>query len=75
MARAACSAALNLDLRRTCCPKTAYFLEGGPEEPIEFTPKAGSTGTIRGRSDLEKLSEQSGSFLLGQSKAMHRWKS
>ena len=47
-------------------PKTAYFVEGAPEGTIDFTPRSGSTGTFRDRSDLEKLSDRGGAFLLGQ---------
>ena len=47
-------------------PKSAYYVEGAPAAGIDFTPKSGSTGTVRAKSDLEKLSDQSGAFLLGQ---------
>ena len=49
-------------------PKTAYYVEGAPEGGIDFTPRSGSTGTVRARGDLEKLSDQSGAFLLGELK-------
>ena len=47
-------------------PKTAYFVDGAPEDEIDFTPPGGSTATVTGRSELEKLSDQNGVFLLGE---------
>lgn len=47
-------------------PKTAYFIDGAPVEAIDFTPKSGTTGTVRDRGDLEKLSDPGGAFLLGE---------
>jgi hypothetical protein len=44
-------------------PKTAYYLEGLPEEKIEFTPQAGATSIINSKSDLEKLSAPQETFL------------
>ena len=58
---------LNLNPPRLL-PKTAYSVDGAPEGGIVFTPPSGSTGTVRARGDLEKLSEKSGAFLLSQLK-------
>jgi hypothetical protein len=45
-------------------PKTAYYLEGAPDEAIDFTPPAGATAVIvNGKDELEKLSEREGTFL------------
>ncbi len=58
---------LNLNPPRLL-PKTAYSVDGAPEGGIDFTPPVGSTGTVRARGDLEKLSDKSGAFLLSQLK-------
>lgn len=47
-------------------PKTAYHVEGVPEEGVDFTPKAGSTETINSPADLAKLADPQGAFLLGR---------
>jgi hypothetical protein len=47
-------------------PKTAYYVDGAPERAVDFKPQTGSTGTVRSQGDLNKLSDQSGAFLLGQ---------
>jgi hypothetical protein len=44
-------------------PKTAYYLDGIPDEKIEFTPQAGATNVINSRSDLKKLSDPRETFL------------
>ncbi len=44
-------------------PKTAYYLDGIPEETIEFTPQAGATHIISGKGELEKLSDPKAMFL------------
>jgi hypothetical protein len=53
---------LNLD-RPEKLPKTAYYLDGIPDEKNEFTPSAGSTQIINSKSDLEKLSDLKAPFL------------
>lgn len=46
-------------------PKTAYYLDGLPEDPVEFQPLAGDTVTVRGGKELEKLSDpRDSSYLL-----------
>lgn len=49
-------------------PKSAYYIEGAPEGGIDFKPKSGSSGTVRGKADLEKLSDEKGAFLAGELK-------
>jgi hypothetical protein len=44
-------------------PKTAYYLDGIPEETIEFTPQPGATHVINGKGELEKLSDPGATFL------------
>ena len=44
-------------------PKTAYFLDGLPDEEIAFTPQAGVINTINSKDELEKLSDPKGTFL------------
>ncbi len=44
-------------------PKTAYFVEGAPEE-IDYRPPSGTTGLLRDGSDLEQLNDPLGAFLL-----------
>ena len=44
-------------------PKTAYYVDGAPEGTIDFTPKRGTVGTVQGQGNLEKLEDQSCSFL------------
>lgn len=44
-------------------PKTAYFLEGLPEERIDFKPPAGAGHAIHNPSDLQKLSDPRETFL------------
>jgi Peptidase M66/ToxR activated gene A lipoprotein domain len=49
-------------------PKTAYYVEGVPEGTIDFTPRGGSSGSIKDQRDLEKLADKDGSFLNTQLK-------
>lgn len=44
-------------------PATAYFLDGIPDEKIDFKPQAGANYIINNRSELEKLSDPKGTFL------------
>ncbi len=44
-------------------PITAYYLDGVPDEKIEFTPQAGATTIIKNKGELEKLSDPSETFL------------
>lgn len=44
-------------------PKTAYFVEGIPDEKIDFRKEAAAPNIISGRRDLEKLSDPSEAFL------------
>lgn len=45
-------------------PKSAYYLDGLPDEPIEFQPQPGPVATVSGRTELEKLSDPRETFLL-----------
>lgn len=47
-------------------PKTAYYLDGSPEEGVDFTPGPGTSGLINSSSELAKLSDPAGAFLLGK---------
>ncbi|MGY3920325.1 M66 family metalloprotease [Aeromonas eucrenophila] len=47
-------------------PKTAYYLDGSPEEGVDFTPGPGTSGVINSSSELAKLSDPAGTFLLGK---------
>lgn len=50
-------------------PKTAYYLDGSPQEGVDFTPGTGSTNIIRSSAELAKLSDSAATFLrdrLGQ---------
>ncbi|WP_347006504.1 M66 family metalloprotease [Aeromonas sp. MR16] len=47
-------------------PKTAYYLDGSPEEGVDFTPGPGSSGLINSSSELAKLSDPAGAFLLSR---------
>ncbi|KHN52112.1 M66 family metalloprotease [Aeromonas hydrophila] len=47
-------------------PKTAYYLEGTPEEGVDFTPGPGTSTVINSSSELARLSDPSGAFLLGK---------
>lgn len=47
-------------------PKTAYYLDGSPEEGVDFTPGPGTSGVINSSSELAKLSDPTGTFLLGK---------
>jgi hypothetical protein len=47
----------------TKLPKTAYYLDGVPDEAVEFKPPEGSTSVIAGMSDLQKLSDAKETFL------------
>lgn len=47
-------------------PRTAYFVDGVPEEALDFAPKAGNNVVISNRRDLEKLDDPKGAFLLGR---------
>ncbi len=47
-------------------PKTAYYLEGTPEEGVDFTPGPGTSAVINSSSELARLSDPSGAFLLGK---------
>ena len=47
-------------------PKTAYYLEGSPEEGVDFTPGPGTTGVINSSSELAKLGDPAGAFLLSK---------
>lgn len=44
-------------------PRTAYYLDGVPDEKIEFTAPAGATNTITGSSALEKLRDPNETLL------------
>lgn len=44
-------------------PKTAYYLDGLPDEKIEFKPRAGATSIVNNTRDLEKLSDPRAAFL------------
>ncbi len=44
-------------------PKTAYFLDGLPQGPIDFEPPAGATGVVAGSDYLKKLSKPGETFL------------
>lgn len=44
-------------------PKTAYYLDGVPDEEIEFTTQAGATHIISSKDELEKLSDPQETFL------------
>ena len=46
-------------------PKTAYDLDGIPDEKIDFTAPAAAGGVINNRRDLEKVSDQEDKFLHG----------
>lgn len=45
-------------------PKTAYYLDGSPEEGVDFTPGAGTTNVIRSSAELARLSDPAGALLL-----------
>ncbi|MFM7844993.1 MAG: M66 family metalloprotease [Planctomycetota bacterium] len=47
-------------------PKTAYYLDGLPEEKIEFKPAEGPVKTISGKGDLDKLPDPRAAFLSDQ---------
>ncbi len=47
-------------------PKTAYHLDGVPDEKIEFTTQAGVTNIINGMPELKKLSDPRETFLSGR---------
>jgi hypothetical protein len=47
-------------------PKTAFYLEGLPEEKIEFKPAEGPVKIISGKGDLEKLTDPRAAFLSDQ---------
>jgi hypothetical protein len=49
-------------------PKTAYHLDGVPDDKIDFTPQAGAPNVIRDKADLEKLTDPNGTFLLDRVK-------
>ena len=55
---------LNLNPPRLL-PKTAYFVDGAPED-LDFKPRGSAAATIRGKSELEKLSDPSGAGLLSE---------
>ncbi len=44
-------------------PKTAYYVDGIPDEKIDFTPPAGAANIINSRLELEKLSDPKETFL------------
>ncbi len=44
-------------------PKSAYYVEGAPEEGVDFTPGAGGTHVIKSSNELKNLSDLSGAFL------------
>jgi hypothetical protein len=44
-------------------PKTAYYVEGIPDEKIEFQPPAGATNVINSKDELEKLGDPKETFL------------
>jgi hypothetical protein len=44
-------------------PKTAFYLDGLPDEKIDFTPPAGAANIINSPSDLQKLSDPKNAFL------------
>ncbi len=45
-------------------PKTAYYIDDLPDDEIDFTPPPGSTYTINHSSEINKLGDPSGDFLL-----------
>jgi hypothetical protein len=45
-------------------PKTAYYVDGAPTGPIDFTPLDATVSTIQQQSDLSKLDDPNGAFLL-----------
>lgn len=45
-------------------PKTAYDLDGIPDERIDFTPPASAASVVNNRRDLERLSDPKETFLL-----------
>ncbi|MEG0008800.1 MAG: M66 family metalloprotease [Aeromonas sp.] len=47
-------------------PKPAYYLEGSPEEGVDFTPGPGTSGVINSSGELAKLSDPAGAFLQGK---------
>lgn len=44
-------------------PRTAYYLDGMPEEPIDFTTPERAGSIIKSKSQLEQLAAPAGSFL------------
>lgn len=47
-------------------PRTAYYLDGTPEEGVDFTPGPGTGAVINSSSELARLSDPTGAFLLGK---------
>lgn len=50
-------------------PKTAYYLDGSPEEGVDFTPAAGTTNVISSSAELARLGDATATLLrdrLGQ---------
>ena len=47
-------------------PKTAYFLDGLPQDPIDFRPPRGAATVIRGTDALQQLSTPAATFLREQ---------
>jgi len=45
-------------------PKTAYFVDGAPTGPIDFTPLNSTLATIREQAELSKLDDPKGTLLL-----------
>lgn len=44
-------------------PRTVYYLDGSPQEGVDFTPAAGTSGLINSSSELARLSDPAGAFL------------
>ncbi|MGY3888104.1 M66 family metalloprotease [Aeromonas mytilicola] len=44
-------------------PKTAYYLDGSPEEGVDFTPAAGTTNVISSSAELARLGDATATLL------------
>jgi len=44
-------------------PKTAYFLDGAPDKGLDFTPTGKTVATVKGATEIGKLSDRTGASL------------
>lgn len=46
-------------------PKTAYYIDNVPDEPLDFTPNRGTVATVSNADELKKLDDEKATYLLG----------